>query len=206
MAKGELHEILFKWLQTLDLKTEFKTVRDLSDGVAMAQALNQIEPEWFPDTWLNKIKTDTGNNWRLKLSNLKKILEQVLDYYQEYFNQPLVDFKKPDVTKIGDQGDPLETGRLLQLILGCAVNSTNKQMYIERIMLMAESEQRVLMECIQELDSERALSFSASLHLEPQVQQLLTQIAEANAAKEKIQHKCNQLELQVITINSYLNS
>lgn len=24
-------------------------------------------PEWFGDSWMSKIKTDAGNNWRLKV-------------------------------------------------------------------------------------------------------------------------------------------
>ena len=42
-------------------------------------------------------------------------------------------------------------GRLLQLILGCAINCDDKQGYIESIMVMEESVQQVLMQAIQEL-------------------------------------------------------
>lgn len=54
---------------------------DLSDGVAIAEALTQIAPEYFTPAWNLKIKTDVGNNWRLKVSNLKKILEGVVGMY-----------------------------------------------------------------------------------------------------------------------------
>ncbi len=48
-------------------------------------------------------------------------------------------------------------GRLLQLVLGCAVNCSQKQVYIESIMSMEESVQRVIMEAIQvgQLDGKR---------------------------------------------------
>ena len=42
-------------------------------------------------------------------------------------------------------------GRLLQLILGCAVNCDDKQEYIQRIMSMEESVQHVVMNAIQEV-------------------------------------------------------
>lgn len=58
-------------------------------------------PEWFSKAFLSKIKTDVGSNWRLKVSNLKKIVEGIVDYYQECLNQQLTDFKKPDVSQIG---------------------------------------------------------------------------------------------------------
>ncbi|KAK9509036.1 hypothetical protein O3M35_006448 [Rhynocoris fuscipes] len=197
MNKAQLCDILFKWLQTFDVEKNYKTINDLSDGVVMAQILNEIAPEWFTESWLSKIKTDTGGNWRLKVSNLKKILEKILDYYQECFSQTLNESVKPDVVKIGDRNDPSELGRLLQLILGCAVNCNNKQEYIKRIMDMEESEQRVMMECIQELDSGGALSFSASLSLDPHVEQLVQQLNAANLAKEQAQQRIHELDLQV---------
>ncbi|WAR24657.1 HOOK1-like protein, partial [Mya arenaria] len=38
-----------------------------------------------------------------------------------------------------ESSNHIELGRLLQLILGCAVNCTEKQEYIQRIMSMEES-------------------------------------------------------------------
>ena len=38
----------------------------------------------------------------LQVSNLKKIVEGIVDYYQECLNQHLNDFSKPDVAKIGN--------------------------------------------------------------------------------------------------------
>jgi len=201
MDKASLCVILFKWFQTFEVEAKVKKLDDLTDGVAMAQALYEIAPEWFTDHWLSKIKTDTGHNWRLKVSNLKKVLEKVLDYYQECFNQTLGGFVKPDVLKIGDLGDPCEIGKLLQLILGCAVNCKNKEEYIKRIMAMQESDQRVMMECIQELDSGGgALSFSAaSLHVEPQVEQLVMELNAVKLAKDQMEQRCLELDMQLYT-------
>ena len=51
----------------------------------------------------------------------------------------------------GERNDQCELGRLLQLILGCAVNCTEKQEYIQRIMAMQESVQHAVMTAIQEV-------------------------------------------------------
>ncbi|CAB0004797.1 unnamed protein product, partial [Nesidiocoris tenuis] len=67
-------------------------------------------------------------------------------------------------------------------------------------MCMEENDQRVMMECIQELDAVGggALSFSASLSLvDPHVEALVAQLAAANAAKEKADQRIHQLTLQV---------
>lgn len=199
--KNELCDSLLKWLQTFDLNAPHRTLEDITDGVAMAQALNQIAPEWFTDAWLCKIKTDSGN-WRLKVSNLKKIVEGIIDYYQEYFNQPLAEFAKPDVMKIGDQGDATELGRLLQLILGCAVNCSHKQDYITRIMSMEESVQRVIMQSIQELETlhgHGSVSFTTSLGLdtETQLQQILAELQAATEARDQMAQRCLELDMQV---------
>ena len=37
----------------------------------------------------------------LQVSNLKKIVQGIVDYYQECLNQHLTDFSRPDVVKIG---------------------------------------------------------------------------------------------------------
>ena len=38
----------------------------------------------------------------LQVSNLKKIVQGIVDYYQECLNQHLTDFSRPDVVKIGN--------------------------------------------------------------------------------------------------------
>lgn len=50
--------------------------------MAIAEALTQIAPEFFTHSWNSKIKTDVGHNWRLKVSNLKKILEGVVGMFK----------------------------------------------------------------------------------------------------------------------------
>jgi heme exporter protein D len=40
----------------------------------------------------------------LQVSNLKKIVQGFVDYYQECLNQHLTDFSRPDVFKIGNNG------------------------------------------------------------------------------------------------------
>ncbi|KAH0506077.1 Protein Hook-like protein 3 [Microtus ochrogaster] len=61
------------------------------------------------------------------ISNLKKILKGILDYNHEILGQQINDFTLPDVNLIGEHSDAAELGRMLQLILGCAVNCEQKQ-------------------------------------------------------------------------------
>lgn len=45
----------------------------------------------------------------------------------QVLGQQMNDFTLPDVSLIGEHSDPCELGRMLQLILGCAVNCEQKQ-------------------------------------------------------------------------------
>uniref|UniRef100_A0A8C5BFP4 Hook microtubule-tethering protein 1 n=1 Tax=Gadus morhua TaxID=8049 RepID=A0A8C5BFP4_GADMO len=106
---------------------------------------------WFSKSWLGRIKPDVGDNWRLKMNNLKKILQMMVDYYNEVLGEQMSDFPLPDVALVAEHTDPLNTGRLLQLILGCAVKCDRKQEYIQIIMTLEESVQHVVMTAIQEV-------------------------------------------------------
>ncbi|XP_005182766.1 protein hook [Musca domestica] len=150
---GDMCQSLMEWFKTLNLPAPHETAEELSDGVAMAQALNQFAPESFTDTWLSKIKVEVGINWRLKMSNLKKVIEALYDYYADVLNYSLVEFPRPDAMRIAEKYDTVELERLLQLILGCAVNCSSKQDYIREIMLLEESLQANIMKALQELES-----------------------------------------------------
>lgn len=47
--------------------------------------------------------------------------------FVQILGQQINDFTLPDVNLIGEHGDAAELGRMLQLILGCAVNCEQKQ-------------------------------------------------------------------------------
>lgn len=198
---------LIKWLDTFDLQVPHSTVEEISDGVALADVLAQIAPEWFTAVWRAKIKTDVNSNWRLKVSNLKKIVEAVMEYYIECLNQQLSGYVKPDATKIGEHCDNYELRRLLQLILGCAVNCNQKQQYITRIMGMEETVQQAIMQSIQELDSNMhgpRLSLGTSLNFESldvadgTQQRLLTELQLTVDLKEQLAQKCHELDRSTV--------
>ncbi|XP_015116796.1 protein Hook homolog 3 [Diachasma alloeum] len=199
-------ENLRKWLDTFDLEVPHSSPKDISDGVALAEALAQIAPEWFTSVWRSKIKSDVGANWRLRVSNLKKIVEAVMEYYSECLNQPLSGYVKPDASKIGELCDTDELRRLLQLVLGCAVNCTDKQKYITRIMGMEESVQQAIMQSIQELEGSMhgaKLSLGASLNFETLdvadggQQRLLAELQMAVDLKDQLGQRCHELDQQL---------
>ncbi|KAH8298109.1 hypothetical protein KR018_006929 [Drosophila ironensis] len=159
--KHEMYYSLLEWFKTLNLHAPHSDAESLADGVALAQALNQFAPESFTDSWLSKIKPGAvGSNWRLRMSNLKKVAQSVYDYYGEVLNYSLGDFARPDLQRIAEKCDLDELERLLQLVLGCAVNCAKKQSYITEIMCLEEELQANIMRALQELESTRQASSS----------------------------------------------
>lgn len=199
----ELCESLLTWIQTFGVEAPCKTVDDLTSGIVMAQALQKIDMVYFSDSWISRIKPDVGDNWRLKISNLKKVVKGILDYNQEILGQQISDFTLPDVNLIGEHGDAAELGRMLQLILGCAVNCEQKQEYIQTIMMMEESVQHVVMTAIQELMSKETPVIGGNesyAELDRQLKKTAEELNEALSTKEEIAQRCHELDMQVAAL------
>ncbi|XP_015254266.1 PREDICTED: protein Hook homolog 3 isoform X3 [Cyprinodon variegatus] len=210
LDRMELCESLLTWIQTFGVEAPCKTVEDLTGGVVMAQVLQKIDISYFNDAWISRIKPEVGDNWRLKVSNLKKILKGILDYYQEVLGQQINDFTLPDVNLIGEHSDAAELGRMLQLILGCAVNCEQKQEYIQTIMVMEESVQHVVMTAIQELMSkETAVTPGGNdsyVDLDRELKKTVEELNDALATKEEIAQRCRELDLQVAALQEEKSS
>ncbi|KAM4527443.1 protein Hook homolog 3 isoform 1-T1 [Odontesthes bonariensis] len=203
LDRMELCESLLTWIQTFGVEAPCKTVADLTGGVVMAQALQKIDAVYFNDAWISRIKPEVGDNWRLKISNLKKILKGILDYNQEILGQHINDFTLPDVNLIGEHSDAAELGRMLQLILGCAVNCEQKQEYIQTIMMMEESVQHVVMTAIQELMSKETPVTGGTdsyVDLDRQLKKTAEELNDALSTKEEIAQRCRELDMQALLV------
>ncbi|XP_037340405.2 protein Hook homolog 3 isoform X2 [Pungitius pungitius] len=199
LDRMELCESLLTWIQTFGVEAPCKKVEDLTSGIVMAQALQKIDAVYFDDVWISRVKPEVGDNWRLKISNLKKVLKGVLDYNQEILGQHINDFTLPDVNLIGEHSDPAELGRMLQLILGCAVNCEQKQEYIQTIMMMEESVQHVVMTAIQELMSKETPvpgGNDSYVDLDRQLKKTAEELNDALSTKEEIAQRCRELDMQ----------
>ncbi|UJR10007.1 hypothetical protein I4U23_014230 [Adineta vaga] len=201
MDRRILCDSLLKWMRTFDLNRTINGAGDLSDGVLIAMCLKHIDANHFNDSWVQKIRTDAADNYRIKANNLKKVLKNITDYYSEFLGQSLVDFQMPDLNMIAESTDETELSRLLQLVLGCAVSCDRKQFYIERIMSLEESVQHVLMNAIQELmvKENRKMNEEYS-ELGDQLKHALEELNRVVEAKEEIEHRCRELDLQITTL------
>lgn len=203
MDKAELCVPLFTWLQTFPVPSPCTSPEDLSSGRAIAYVLNQIDPTWFSEAWLQRISEDPDPNWRLKVSNLKTILQSLMGYSQDVLGHPILEQHLPDVSLIGQFSDPGELGKLLQLVLGCAISCEKKQEYIQRIMTLEESVQHVVMEAIQELltkDTPDALSQETYGNFDNQSRRYYFLSEEADEGDE-LRQRCLDLERQLVLLS-----
>lgn len=142
---------LLPWLQTFDPPSPCTSPQDLTTGVTLAHVLHCIDPSWFNEAWLGRIQSGAEDNWRLKASNLKKVLQSVLEYWQDVLGQAVAEHHIPDVVLAAQCADPEQLGRLVRLVLGCAVSCERREEHIQRIMTLDEAVQHGVMTAIQEL-------------------------------------------------------
>jgi len=197
MNRDSLCDSLIAWVHTFNLTSTVAQLADLKDGVIISKCLNNIDPEYFNEDWLSKIKTDTNDNWRLKLLNLKKIYEAISDYYSEILNHSLSEFQMPNLNLYVESNNPEELSRLLQLVLGCAVNCDRKSEFIKVIMDMHVDTQHMIMTAIQELMTKDASKINIDEDLNYQLKKTLIELNRVTETKDEIEHKCKALDSQV---------
>jgi len=201
----ELAECLLMWVQTFSVDGERDSVQALANGAALAQILHEVSPSFFDDEWLSGIKVDQASNKHIKISNLKKILRAVLSFYDDEIGMNIQENKKPNLKMIVENTNLLEMGRLLQLVLGCAVNCDSKQDYIQAIMGMEESVQHGVMTAIQELMTQESSTLSSAdndgVDVTTQLTNLQRELAETKQANADLSQRCSELDMQVSAIN-----
>ncbi|XP_059016087.1 protein Hook homolog 2 isoform X3 [Mustela lutreola] len=136
------------------------------------------------------------------VSNLKTILQSLVEYSQDVLGHPVLEQHLPDVSLIGEFSDPEELGKLLQLVLGCAISCEKKQEHIQRIMTLEESVQHVVMEAIQELmtkDTPDSLSPETYGNFDNQSRRYYFLSEEADEGDE-LRQRCLDLERQLVLL------
>ncbi|PNI51180.1 HOOK2 isoform 3, partial [Pan troglodytes] len=131
------------------------------------------------------------------------VLRSLVEYSQDVLAHPVSEDHLPDVSLIGEFSDPAELGKLLQLVLGCAISCEKKQDHIQRIMTLEESVQHVVMEAIQELmtkDTPDSLSPETYGNFDSQSRRYYFLSEEAEEGDE-LRQRCLDLERQLMLLS-----
>ncbi|XP_077643877.1 protein Hook homolog 2 [Lonchura striata] len=192
---------LLTWLQTFDPPSPCAAPPDLASGVTLAHVLHRIDPSWFDETWLGRIRGDTEGSARLKVNNLRQVLQSVLEYWQDVLGQAVAEQHVPDVALAARHGDPEQLGKLVRLVLGCAVSCPRREEHIQRIMTLEESVQHEVMAAIQELlDPEPSEPMAAETYGNFDTQSRRYYYLSQEPPEEGSGQRCRELEQQVATL------
>lgn len=135
------------------------TLEELSDGIAMFEALSDIAPDYFDVSTLSQ---DNTSNWAVKSANLRKLLRNL----ETYFHTILIKTTNFDevsglISDIAKNQDLEAIASFVELIIAAAVTCEDRSKYIGWIMEMEEDNQ-LEMKSIIEVSLARLEDFDAS--------------------------------------------
>jgi len=136
-------QAVLNWLNTFDV-TSSRPVGELGelvDGTVLLMVLAEISPSHFEVDALQSVPS--GTNWALCLSNLKKLLRLV----EEFFSSSLgkrVDTTTMDLNAIAKDGSEAALFDLLEVVVGAAVMCADKKKFIEKIFSLDGASQTML--------------------------------------------------------------
>lgn len=128
--------------------TYVNTLEDLADGVFLSHVMHHIDPEYMN---LALVNANTAGNWALKASNLKTLVRAIELFYHDELGQLCEAQEVIDVALVAKHDAPKEVAKLVELLLGCAVQCPSKSEYIHPIMQMDATEQASMMHTIEGL-------------------------------------------------------
>eukprot|EP00124_Ichthyophonus_hoferi_P002824 Ihof_evm4s212 gene=Ihof_evmTU4s212 len=144
-----LGEALRVWVNGFEGVTEkAETLADLTDGVALYELMAEVAPMSFDTSML---KYGVKDNWRLKASNVKRLINGMMDMYNDELFMDTSTMDVPEANEIAQNGDVVQVIALVKLALGCVINCDNKEVYIQKMASLDVSVQTALMNVIQEI-------------------------------------------------------
>ncbi|KAI8364260.1 HOOK protein-domain-containing protein, partial [Choanephora cucurbitarum] len=122
-------------------------IQDLSDGIALFEVVSHIDYKWF------KLirSTDVGDNWVLKINNLKKLYKLIDRYYEEKLGISFKRLPEVNLNAIAKDADATEIIQLCKYVLYIAVCCPDNTQYIQSITQLDSVSQENLMFFIDEM-------------------------------------------------------
>ncbi|KAJ8673993.1 hypothetical protein QAD02_005255 [Eretmocerus hayati] len=151
MASSEINEFLCGPLVTwfiscLEDPNALTNYHDLVDGVLLHNVFLQIDPEPLNDGVI-----PSGGDSKVRVKNLEIVIDNMRQFYEEQLGHLLLVL--PDSLKLGKDPEKNvpEAKLLLLLLLGCAVQCTNKEDFITKIKTLNVDTQLAIVDCIKQV-------------------------------------------------------
>ncbi|XP_041468129.1 girdin-like isoform X5 [Lytechinus variegatus] len=153
---------LVVWVQTFKDGNPLDYM-ELVDGVLLNDAMTQIDTR--PSSSL-RVNGEVNGDINLRIQNLDTLMKKIKSFYLEMLDQLIV-MKLPNILTIAKE--PLteealrEVQKVLLLMLGCAVQCEQKELFIERIKLLDLDVQQDIVLHIQEVTDNSENVFNLEL-------------------------------------------
>ena len=138
---------LLEWVNSVEgLSDECKAFEDLHDGVLMSEILGMSVPS---DIAMEDIE-DLPQVDEEKIKNIETVINGLVSFYSDTFNTQDT-FEHIDAKEVATRGEGMREGihALLELILGCVINCSDKVVYIEGLQQLDPATQTEIMHVIQ---------------------------------------------------------
>ncbi|KAK0396147.1 hypothetical protein QR680_001591 [Steinernema hermaphroditum] len=133
------------------------TVESVSSGSGVALCLHRIDSVFFSSEWLQETqRVDQDANFRVKASNVRKVIRRLGDYYYEVLKRNLRDSDKwfVDAARIGEFQDRTHIEKLLVLTFSAATLGPRSQEFVGQLnaLQLKSSVQKELIAVISEIN------------------------------------------------------
>ncbi|CAG0913351.1 unnamed protein product [Notodromas monacha] len=188
-------EVLHQWLSDFRMSSPHASLLDLASGEAIAEALCQIDPDFFSPEWFTQISRDvSAENVPLKRRNLKKIVNKIKEGFMERFHFQLVGYQFPREDAIL-ASDELELSKLLQMVLTFAVYCEKQEVFIDKIRQMEEFLQGAIMMAITNIQAHlEQLSYGQMPSLKANYPNASLQLQKAHDEERDLYLMCEELK------------
>jgi len=194
VSEKEQIDALINWINTFAISQTVKGIDELFDGVLLCEVFAQIAPRHVD---MSALKRSALNNWLLRKANVKLLLTNIEEFYSDELNIAS-DAADVDIDRMCKNESNSEMIKLIELILGAAIECENKKEYIENIMLLDESSQRILMVFIERLLREHQTkpAHSPRHHSQSYDDVSELQMHSLRLEKEELQEQYDELQVE----------
>ncbi|OBZ87543.1 Protein Hook 3 [Choanephora cucurbitarum] len=147
-SEGGPAAAVVQWVNSFEsVSNPVSRIQDLSDGIALFEVVSHIDYKWF------KLirSTDVGDNWVLKINNLKKLYKLIDRYYEEKLGISFKRLPEVNLNAIAKDANATEIIQLCKYVLYIAVCCPDNTQYIQSITQLNSVSQENLMFFIDEV-------------------------------------------------------
>jgi protein HOOK3 len=149
MADDKRERAFRRWVNSVEgLSSTCDSFEDLHDGVLLSEILGQAAPSDIATEDID----DAPASDEAKAKNIRTIVSGLVSFYSDTFGSTET-FEEVDAKAIATRGAGMHKSLhlLLELVIGCVINCSDKATYIEAIQGMDPESQTQIMHVIQDI-------------------------------------------------------